>query len=239
MSPSTWRRRPSVIVHKEASRKRWTPAVFASFASWILVLTLAPHPQDPSCLEMQRLPVALERQITSERQGLRGQPLDAPPNTTFGWAISFGVVACAFRCGAATLAHVATDRRMRRKVCPQVLRRQWNFGETASVPSGAISLGGREAARVMPKCAALWSALVVGITSLALPTHLSAIAEESITITTLLKDGWQIAGYTTTLDNRSAFILFRNPKELFLVQCRAAYDVTRKPSVTSNCYRLQ
>ena len=62
--------------------------------------------------------------------------------------------------------------------------------------------------------------------------------EETITIATLLKGGWQIAGYTSTLDNRSAFILFRHPDEPYLVQCRASYDVTRTPSVTANCYKL-
>ena len=56
---------------------------------------------------------------------------------------------------------------------------------------------------------------------------------------TLLKGGWQIAGYTSTLDDRSAFILFRHPDETYLVQCRASYDVTRTPSAHSNCYKLQ
>jgi hypothetical protein len=113
------------------------------------------------------------------------------------------------------------------------------FGETASVPWGAILLGGTEAARAMPKCATLWSALVFGVTSFALPTNLSATAEESTTIAALLKDGWQIAGYASTFDTRSAFILFRHPDETYLVQCRASYDVTRTPPVTSNCYKLQ
>ena len=54
--------------------------------------------------------------------------------------------------------------------------------------------------------------------------------EENISIETLLKAGWQIAGYTSTLDSRSAFILFRKPDETYLVQCRASYDVTRTPS---------
>jgi len=91
----------------------------------------------------------------------------------------------------------------------------------------------------MPKCAALWSALIVGITSLALPATVLAEPEETIAIATLLKDGWQIAGYASTFDTRSAFILFRHPDEPYLVQCRASYDVTRTPPVTSNCYKLQ
>jgi hypothetical protein len=44
-----------------------------------------------------------------------------------------------------------------------------------------------------------------------------------------------VAGYTSTLDSRSAFILFRHPDEPYLVQCRA----TRTPPVTSNCNKFQ
>ena len=49
----------------------------------------------------------------------------------------------------------------------------------------------------------------------------------------------QIEGYTGASDSRSAFILFRHPDEPYLVQCRASYDVSRTPSVTLNCYKLQ
>jgi hypothetical protein len=86
------------------------------------------------------------------------------------------------------------------------------------------------------KFVALWGALTL---TFAFPAQVFAAPEETITIATLLKGGWQIAGYTSTLDNRSAFILFRHPDEPYLVQCRASYDVTRTPSVTSNCYKLQ
>lgn len=55
----------------------------------------------------------------------------------------------------------------------------------------------------------------------------------------LLKDGWQIAGYTSAVDGYSAFILFRHPDEKHLVQCRAGYDVTRENRVQTNCYRLR
>jgi len=91
----------------------------------------------------------------------------------------------------------------------------------------------------MPKYAAPWSALIVGIAALALPGTISAAPEETVSIETLLKGGWQIAGYASTFDTRSAFILFRHPDETYLVQCRASYDVTRTPPVTSNCYKLQ
>jgi hypothetical protein len=91
----------------------------------------------------------------------------------------------------------------------------------------------------MRKFAALSCALAASAATFALPAHVLAVPEEAITIATLLKGGWQIAGYTSTLDDRSAFILFRHPTETYLVQCRASYDVTRTPPVTSNCYKLQ
>jgi hypothetical protein len=61
---------------------------------------------------------------------------------------------------------------------------------------------------------------------------------DDLTIETLLKDGWQIAGYTGAVDNWSTFILFRHPDRPYLVQCRAGYDVTREPRTQSHCYRL-
>jgi hypothetical protein len=91
----------------------------------------------------------------------------------------------------------------------------------------------------MPKFIALWSALIAGVAISAFPDSTFAAPEGNISIATLLKGGWQIAGYTSTLDSRSAFILFRHPDETYLVQCRASYDVTRTPPVTSNCYKLQ
>jgi hypothetical protein len=67
-----------------------------------------------------------------------------------------------------------------------------------------------------------------------------AVSEESAeTIEQLLKSGWQIAGYTSTFDNRSSLILFKHPAETYLVQCLTGYDVTRSPRVYQNCYRLK
>lgn len=63
--------------------------------------------------------------------------------------------------------------------------------------------------------------------------------EEVIAIENLLKDGWQVAGFTSTFDNRSAMILFRHPTEMSLVQCLTGYDVTRTPRTYTNCYRLR
>ena len=67
-----------------------------------------------------------------------------------------------------------------------------------------------------------------------------AATDENISIETLLKDGWQIAGYAAanTFSVESAMILLRNADQSYLVQCRSSYDVTRSPSVNSHCYKL-
>ena len=64
-------------------------------------------------------------------------------------------------------------------------------------------------------------------------------AEPPITIERLLSDGWEIAGYAGTLDNRSALILFRHKDKHYLVQCSTLYDVTRASRITLNCYELR
>lgn len=89
-------------------------------------------------------------------------------------------------------------------------------------------------------CFAFRRTVAAGAATLALLAVASSVtAEENIAIEELLRTGWQIAGYTSTVDNRSAFILFRNPDETYLVQCRVGYDVTRTPRTFSNCYELR
>jgi len=79
------------------------------------------------------------------------------------------------------------------------------------------------------------STATLAISALAAP----AGAEDNIPIENLLKSGWQVAGYTSTLDNRSSLILFRHPTETYLVQCSTIHDVTRNPRTFSNCYELR
>jgi hypothetical protein len=82
---------------------------------------------------------------------------------------------------------------------------------------------------------------------LALLWVVPAVAEDNIPIDnipieTLLKGGWQIAGYASANQPavESAMILLRHPDEPYLVQCRASYDVTRTPhNVTMHCYKLR
>lgn len=63
-------------------------------------------------------------------------------------------------------------------------------------------------------------------------------AEPPLTVERLTGDGWEVAGYVGTFDNRSSLILFRNKAKPYLVQCSVLYDVTRNPRVVTNCYEL-
>ena len=80
-------------------------------------------------------------------------------------------------------------------------------------------------------------------TILALLLAASAVAatDENISMETLLKDGWQVAGYAAAnqFAVESAMILLRHADQSYLVQCRASFDVNRSPRVTSHCYKLR
>lgn len=71
------------------------------------------------------------------------------------------------------------------------------------------------------------------------PVGTLSAAEPALTVERLLTDGWEVAGYAGTLDNRSALILFRNKDRKYLVQCSTLFDVTRRAPVTLNCYELR
>jgi hypothetical protein len=89
-------------------------------------------------------------------------------------------------------------------------------------------------------CFAFSRPVSAGAATLAVLAAVSSVtAEENIAIEELLRTGWQVAGYTSTVDNRSAFILFKHPDETYLIQCRTGYDVTRTPRTFSNCYELR
>jgi hypothetical protein len=89
------------------------------------------------------------------------------------------------------------------------------------------------------KVTTFWRIVFAGVATLTLSANVSTAAEDGPAIGELLKTGWQIAGFSQAFDNRSTFILFRHPNELYLVQCRVGYDVTRSPSVYSICYELR
>ena len=86
---------------------------------------------------------------------------------------------------------------------------------------------------------AVWQMVFAGLAVLILVANVATGGENGPAIGELLKTGWQIAGFSQAFDNRSTFILFRNPEQNYLVQCRVGYDVTRTPSTYSICYKLQ
>jgi len=66
----------------------------------------------------------------------------------------------------------------------------------------------------------------------------TAEAQSPITVEKLLEDGWEIAGYAGTFDNRSSMLLLRHKDKHYLVQCSILYDVTRSPRLITNCYEV-
>jgi hypothetical protein len=66
-----------------------------------------------------------------------------------------------------------------------------------------------------------------------------AAADAPLTISQLLAQGWEIAGYASGYDNRTSLMLFRHQGANSLVQCGVLYDVTRNPRTIVNCYELK
>jgi hypothetical protein len=90
----------------------------------------------------------------------------------------------------------------------------------------------------MPRRVSLRAAAALAILAAAATPLAAETDDDKLGIEQLLKSGWQVAGYTSTFDNRSALVLFRHPNETYLVQCLTGYDVTRSPRVYVNCYGL-
>ncbi len=101
------------------------------------------------------------------------------------------------------------------------------------MPGASLSLTSK-----LGRAAAFAAAVLAGLAAGAHAAD-SAAPPEKLSIEALLKDNWEIAGYTGAVDNWSTFILLRRAGEPSLVQCRAGYDVTREPRVQTNCYRLR
>jgi hypothetical protein len=96
----------------------------------------------------------------------------------------------------------------------------------------------------MKSCLSITAALIFSIAAVmfapAAVVRADAASDESAgSIEQLLKSGWEVAGYSSNSDNRSTFILFKNPAQSYLVQCLAGYDVTRSPRTFENCYKLK
>lgn len=81
---------------------------------------------------------------------------------------------------------------------------------------------------------------VVALASLAaiLSPALAQNVGQNPTIEELLKSGWQVTGFAGSGNGRNAMVLFKHPRETYLVQCLTGYDVTRTPREFVTCYSL-
>ena len=84
------------------------------------------------------------------------------------------------------------------------------------------------------------AAIVAGVAAVAMAGAAVAQDVDRLGVERLLKDGWEIAGYTGTFDNRSSLLLCKHRDYKYLVQCSILHDVTRGPRRTiTNCYEVR
>lgn len=67
----------------------------------------------------------------------------------------------------------------------------------------------------------------------------AVLADPELSVESILKNGWEIAGYATGLDNRSSLLLFKHKERTYLIQCAVLCDVTRTPHTRTNCYEVR
>jgi hypothetical protein len=60
-----------------------------------------------------------------------------------------------------------------------------------------------------------------------------------LTVTQLLADGWEIAGYSGLPFEGRSLVLFKHKERQYLVQCSILYDVQRAKRVAVNCYEVR
>jgi hypothetical protein len=80
-------------------------------------------------------------------------------------------------------------------------------------------------------------AVAIGCLASALPV--AAEPASPLTVTQLLADGWEIAGYSGLPFEGRSLVLFKHKERQYLVQCSILYDVTRTKRVAVNCYEVR
>jgi hypothetical protein len=79
--------------------------------------------------------------------------------------------------------------------------------------------------------------------AVALAASLPAVAQTPapLSVSQLLADGWEIAGYAPSLAMVGSVMLFKHKDKSYLVQCTAVYDATRglHNRVVTNCYEIR
>jgi hypothetical protein len=81
--------------------------------------------------------------------------------------------------------------------------------------------------------------LTVVVGYLVCPQFAAAEQNAPLTVTQLLADGWEIAGYAGLPFEGRSFVLFKHKERQYLVQCSILYDVTRTKRVAVNCYEVR
>ena len=84
----------------------------------------------------------------------------------------------------------------------------------------------------------MWGRLAVAI-GLAYAPSVAAEPASQKTVTQLLADGWEIAGYSGLPFEGRSLVLFKHKDRQYLVQCSILYDVTRTKRVAVNCYEVR
>jgi hypothetical protein len=81
--------------------------------------------------------------------------------------------------------------------------------------------------------------MAVAIGCLACAPPVAAEPASPLTVTQLLADGWEIAGYSGLPFEGRSLVLFKHKDRQYLVQCSILYDVTRTKRVAVNCYEVR
>jgi hypothetical protein len=81
--------------------------------------------------------------------------------------------------------------------------------------------------------------LAVALGCLACAPPVAAEQASPLTVTQLLADGWEIAGYSGLPFEGRSLVLFKHKDRQYLVQCSILYDVTRTKRVAVNCYEVR
>jgi hypothetical protein len=82
---------------------------------------------------------------------------------------------------------------------------------------------------------------VAAALALAASSPAGAQTPAPLSVSQLLADGWEIAGYAPSLAMVGSVMLFKHKDKNYLVQCTAVYDATRgqRNRVVTNCYEIR
>ena len=80
--------------------------------------------------------------------------------------------------------------------------------------------------------------LVAALVCLGTAPALAQPQQSATSIEKLVTEGWEVAGYVSTAENRS-LVLFKHKDQKYLVQCSILIDVMRNSRVVTFCYEIK